>query len=114
MSTDASAIPAFAEPMTRPTPFDPNEVVWTEEARAARAAGLVIVRCVIRKEGVIRDCHVVKGGVPLMDEAVIRALERHRTIPVTRDGQPIDVRYAYTVKLQWAAPPTPLLIPPKP
>ena len=35
-----------------------------------------------------------------MDDAIVVALQRHRTVPVTLDGRPIDVDYNYTVRLK--------------
>lgn len=96
--------------MTRPTPLAEGEIVFTEEAAAARVSGVSIVRCVITKDGAVKACRVMKS-VPLMDAAIVIALQRHRTVPVTLDGRPIDVDYNYTVRLklpgEGKAPPPP-------
>lgn len=52
-----------------------------------------------------------------MDDAIIAALYRHRTPPVTLDGRPLNVEYTYTIRPQQpgqGAAPGASLLPPYP
>ena len=59
----------------------------------------MIVRCVITTAGATQDCHIVQS-VPLMDEAVLTYLSRHRSVPVLYRGHPINVEYKYYVRFK--------------
>lgn len=92
--------------MTRPTPLTGNDIPFTREAVAAWVSGIMVVRCVITTEGLTRQCRVLQS-VPLMDQPVLDALHRHRSVPVRFEGRPVNVEYTYTIRLkmpQKAAP----------
>lgn len=105
----------FQPPMTRPTPLPEGAITFTPAAVAARVSGVAVVRCIIVPEGAVRACRVVKS-VPLMDDAIIAALYRHRTAPVMLEGRPIAADYSYTIRLSQpdsaARPPTGVTPPP--
>ena len=85
--------------MSRPSPIQPDEIQYTREAREARVAGVMIVKCVISVDGSLTNCRVIKG-VPMMDQAVLGALARHRGTPVTFQGRPVSVDYTFTIRLK--------------
>jgi len=91
------AIP-FGEGMKRPTPIAQPAPVYTREASAVKAAGVVSVRCIITVEGTLKDCRVVQG-VPYMDAAVLEALTRWKYTPVTFQGRPVSVYYVINIRL---------------
>lgn len=97
--TGSTEIVPFGEGMTRPPPLDPDEIQYTSEARAARASGVMIVRCTIQKDGSVTNCRVLKS-VPAMEQAVLSALQRHRTPPILFQGRPVSVDYTYTIRLK--------------
>ena len=96
--TGTEVVP-FGEGMTRPPPLDPDEIQYTNEARAARASGVMIVRCTIQKDGSVTNCRVLKS-VPAMEQAVLTALQRHHTPPILFQGRPVSVDYTYTIRLK--------------
>ena len=98
--TKASILP-FGEGMTRPVSISPDEIQYTREAREAKVAGTMIVRCLITTEGSLQNCRIMKS-VPMMDEAVLSALARHRGAPVMYQGHPVSVEYTYTIRLKQA------------
>ena len=91
------AIP-FGEGMKRPTPIAQPAPVYTREASAVKAAGVVTVRCIITVEGTLKDCRVLHG-VPYMDGAVLEALARWKYTPVTFQGRPVSVYYVINMRL---------------
>jgi len=91
------AIP-FGEGMKRPTPIAQPAPVYTREASAVKAAGVVTARCVITVEGTLKDCRVLHG-VPYMDAAVLEALARWKYTSVTFQGRPVSVYYVINMRL---------------
>ncbi|MET0593207.1 MAG: energy transducer TonB [Polyangiaceae bacterium] len=94
------AIP-FGEGMQRPTLLAHPAPVYSREANAAHASGVVIAKCVITLEGTLRQCRIVRG-VAHMDAAVLEALSQWRYTPVMFQGRPVSVDY--TINLRLVAP----------
>jgi len=94
-----SGVVPFGEGMSRPSPIAGDEIQYTREAREARISGVMIVKCVIAVDGSLTNCRVIKG-VPMMDQAVLAALARHRGTPVTFQGRPVSVDYTFTIRLK--------------
>ncbi|MCC6557435.1 MAG: TonB family protein [Polyangiaceae bacterium] len=88
----------FGEGMTRPSPVSVRAPVYTREARAAKIGGTVIAKCVVTTSGSLTGCRIVKG-LPHMNEAVLSALAASRYTPITYQGRPVAVDYAFTIKL---------------
>lgn len=82
--------------MTRPEKLSGPTVQYTAEALEQRAQGLLVVRCVLSREGTVRDCRVLKG-VPSLTEPTLEVLRAARYKPVTFKGEPIDVDYTFHV-----------------
>ncbi|MCE9667006.1 energy transducer TonB [Myxococcus stipitatus] len=72
---------------------------YTEQARVARVEGTMLAKCVITREGQVRDCRILKG-MAHMDEAVIESLESRRYSPVYFQGSPVSVSYVFTIRLK--------------
>jgi TonB family protein len=68
---------------------DPN---YTEEARAAKVSGTVLLRVVIGTDGIAHDINVVKGIGSGLDEKAVTAVMQWHFAPGTKDGQPVPVR----------------------
>lgn len=73
-----------AEILSKPTP------VYTEEARAQRIEGEVLLEVVLEATGRLRVLRVVRGLGHGLDDAAVRAAEQIRFKPALKDGQPSD------------------------
>ena len=78
----AKIIPA--EILSKPTP------IYTEEARAKRIEGEVLLEVVFEATGKIRVLRVVRGLGHGLDDAAVHAAEQIRFKPALKDGQPSD------------------------
>ncbi len=64
---------------------------YTDEARAAKIRGTVIVSATIQKDGTPKVESVVQGLDYGLTDKAIEALEQWTFKPGTRNGQPVDV-----------------------
>ena len=78
----AKVVPA--EILSKPTP------TYTDEARAKRIEGEVLLEVVFEASGRLRVVRVVRGLGHGLDENAVRAAEQIRFKPALRDGQPSD------------------------
>ncbi|MGA8440722.1 MAG: energy transducer TonB [Candidatus Sulfotelmatobacter sp.] len=78
----AAALPA--EIISKPTP------VYTQEARSLRIQGEVLLEVVLEASGGLRVVRVVRGLGHGLDDNAVKAAERIRFKPATRNGQPTD------------------------
>lgn len=70
---------------------------YTEEARAARVQGVVILRAIVDELGDVHDVRILKG-LPLgMAETTVEAVSQWKFEPATRNGQPVPVFFNITV-----------------
>ena len=84
--------------MAPPTLLSGKEIVYSEEAIAARAAGTSQVRCVITAEGAVTRCRV-RESVPYMDRVIVEALQSRRYAPARSQGKPVAVDYPFVIRL---------------
>ena len=89
----------FDNRMTPPRLLSGPKISYTDKALDNDVEGLMIVRCVLSVVGEVRDC-AVEQGLRFMDNTVVDALEKRRYTPVTLDGRPIEVYYAFRVRLK--------------
>jgi TonB family protein len=95
-----AARPVFdAASMTRPVFVSGPDPAYTRAALDREVEGLMVVACVVTREGRVRDCQVLQG-LPFMDAAVVQALERRRYRPATLGGEPIEVTYHFRLNLR--------------
>jgi TonB family protein len=73
-----------AEILSKPLP------IYTEEARAKRIEGEVLLDVVLEATGRLRVLKVVRGLGHGLDDAAIHAAEQIRFKPALKDGQPSD------------------------
>lgn len=73
-----------AEILSKPVP------IYTEEARAKRIEGEVLLEVVLEASGKLRVLKVVHGLGHGLDDAAVRAAEQIRFKPALKDGQPSD------------------------
>jgi len=65
---------------------------YTEEARKARAEGIVLIQAVVRKDGSVDSFKILRGlGYGLDESAINTIATKWRFKPGTRNGQPVDV-----------------------
>ncbi len=83
------------EPMTaslRPTILYRERARYTEEARANKIQGTVVLSVVYTADGRISDIRVVRGLPDGLSESAIEAAKRIRFRPAVKNGQPVSVR----------------------
>lgn len=73
-----------AEILSKPVP------IYTEEARAKRIEGEVLLEVVLEASGRLRVLRVVRGLGHGLDDAAVHAAEQIRFKPAMKDGQPSD------------------------
>jgi periplasmic protein TonB len=83
-----------------PTVISRVEPTYPEVARKARISGIVIVECIIDKNGVVRDVKVLKPLPFGLDQAAAAAVQKWRFRPGTLNGQPVDVIFNLTVNFK--------------
>lgn len=98
----ASATPTIAESqdevekvdgeVSRPVLRSKVEPEYTEEARAARIEGAVVLSLVVGKEGVPYNIHVVRSLDAGLDLKAIQAVLQWRFQPAQKHGKPVAVR----------------------
>lgn len=82
------------QPITR---VEPN---YTDEARRKKIMGVVIVNCVIDKDGSTRDFEIVQSLGFGLDEQAIHAVSRWRFAPATKDGVPVPIHGQISVRFK--------------
>jgi len=81
-SAAAKIVPA--EILSKPTP------TYTDEARAKRIEGEVLLEVVFEASGKLRVLKIVRGLGHGLDDSAVRAAEQIRFKPALKDGQPSD------------------------
>ncbi|AUX23473.1 biopolymer transporter TonB [Sorangium cellulosum] len=89
----------FGAGMNRPSRVAGREPQYTREALAARVEGLAIVKCVIKVDGTLSGCRMIKS-IPHMDREILAALATHRYTPVMYQGRPVSVDYVFNIRLK--------------
>lgn len=89
--------PGIKNPVPRIQPVP----AYTVEARKARIEGEVIIGGIIRKDGSIDSCTLIKGlGYGLDESAINTVAGQWRFDPATLDGRPVDVRVIINVSFR--------------
>lgn len=76
------------------------EPVYTDEARAAGAAGTIVVEAHIDKSGFVRDARVVKSMGYGLDEAAADAVKQWQFEPSARERVPVEVLAEVTIEFK--------------
>jgi TonB family protein len=79
--------------------------VFTEEARAAKLNGSILLSIVVDTDGEARDIRVLKGLGMGLDEKAAEAVAAWRFRPGMKDGVPVNVRAQVEVNFRIADPP---------
>jgi protein TonB len=76
-----------------PRPLARLQPLYPPQARMRRVTGLVVVEFVVASDGTARDIQVVSSEPgDVFTEAAVRAIERWRFSPGTKDGKPVAAR----------------------
>ena len=89
----------FNDAMVAPVRLSGPEPEYTEKALEHEVQGEMVVQCVVSVEGLVRECHVLRG-LPFMDSAVVDALKKRRYKPALFQGKPVEVEFAFRIRLQ--------------
>jgi TonB family protein len=77
--------------VTAPTLISKVEPTYTQEARAARIEGAVVLRIEIDTEGVPQNIRVLRGLDPGLDQNAIDNVSKWRFRPGMKDGKPVTI-----------------------
>jgi TonB family protein len=95
---------ATAPPVTPPPPPKPSVITratptkqvmprYPEAARTIGAAGRVVVRALVGKDGKVKEVTILKSfGNPACEEAALSAAKKWEFKPATKDGVPFEQR----------------------
>lgn len=84
----------------RPEKISGDPPVYTELARRARVAGVVIIEVVIDEQGNVTSTRVLKGLPMGLDRVAVDAVQTWKFKPATMYGKPVAVYYTLTVNFQ--------------
>lgn len=113
--TPAPSEPAAVE-LRAPELLQRAEARYTEEAKAARVQGSVVLRVSVDATGAVTDAEILEGLGHGLDEAAREAALACRFTPAERGGQPIAARilFRYEFVLPPEDPPAVVAPPPPP
>jgi TonB family protein len=75
---------------------------YTNEARQLHIQGTVILHVVVTASGQLRVLAIIHGLGHGLDQSAVKAVERYRIKPATRDGIPVDTTTNITITFQLA------------
>jgi len=99
---DTSVEDPFKAPPGAKAPV-PTHTVFAEysnEARAQRIEGVVLVSLIVNEQGMPTDIRVVRPAGHGLDENAVAAVSQYRFRPATLDGKPIAVRIKIAVSFR--------------
>ncbi|MCA1733211.1 MAG: energy transducer TonB [Acidobacteria bacterium] len=76
------------------------EPTYPELAKKIGVQGLVVIECVIARDGSVRDPKVVRGAHPLLDKAALEAVRQWKFAPGRMGDRPVDVLFNLTVTFE--------------
>jgi protein TonB len=74
------------------------EPQYPRAALAARMGGVVVLRCVIGKDGEVRDAAVVSSTFAPFDQPALEALRHWRFAAGSLHGRPVDTWFELTIR----------------
>lgn len=78
---------------------------FSDEARAAKFNGSVLVGMIVNSQGVPENVHVIRGVGMGLDENAVLAVRQYRFRPAIEDGKPVPVLVNVEVNFQTFQPP---------
>lgn len=99
--TDRAGVYAAVPPGgTQPEEIERVIPRYPPAARYARAAGTVVIRGIVRRDGTIDNVEIIKDLPHGLGDAARDAVSRWRFRPATYRGEPIDVYYTVNVNFR--------------
>jgi TonB family protein len=89
--TAASNVMKIGKGVTAPKLLEKTEAEYSEDARAAKIQGVVILVAVIDTDGRAKDIRVRNGAGYGLDEKAVEALSKWTFQPATSGGEPVQV-----------------------
>jgi len=84
--------------ITEPIKLSGSVPLYPEAARRARIQGVVVLECIIGKNGAVKDVKVLRG-LPLgLTESAVDAVKGWQFQPSTLNEKPVEVLYILTVR----------------
>jgi protein TonB len=76
------------------------EPQYPRAALTARMSGVVVLECVVDKEGHVRDAHVIRSSFAIFDEPALTALRQWKFAPGVLHGHAVETWFELTVAFQ--------------
>jgi len=86
--------------VTAPQILERNEPSYTEEARAARIQGTVLLNVVVQPDGTAGQIKVLRSLDVGLDQKAVEAVSTWKFKPGTKDGQPVPVQATIEVNFR--------------
>jgi TonB family protein len=77
--------------LTAPRVIYKTEPQYTEEARAAKVSGTVVLSVVVDEQGTAQDIKVTRSLDQGLDQKAVESVQAWRFAPATKDNQPVRV-----------------------
>lgn len=97
----------FASQPGPPLPYDKPPVAtyapaaeFTEQARAAKFNGVVLVSALVTVDGMPTDIKVMKSAGMGLDEKAVESVSQYRFKPATKDGAPVAARITVEINFR--------------
>jgi TonB family protein len=100
LALDPEAALLVGDKVQRPQVLEHTSPQYTDEARAARLQGTVILQAVVGADGRVNDAEVLKGLPMGLAENAVDAVKQWTFQPATLDGAPVPSCYALTVNFR--------------
>lgn len=71
--------------------------LYPHAAQVMKLNGVVIVECVIGRDGTIRDPHIVRSSSPIFEQSALDAVRQWTFAPGSYHGRPVDTYFDLTV-----------------
>jgi len=86
---------------SQPTVIGDVRIPYPEDARSRGIEGTVVLSVLVDETGTVRSVKPISGPGAGLDQAAVKAVERIRFRPATRNGQPVpaQITYRYTFLL---------------
>jgi len=88
------------ESVTPPTPKNPVEAFYSDEARRKKIGGVCVVSLIVDTNGMPRNVRVRRPLGYGLDQNAVEAARRYRFKPATKKGQPIPVMIAVEINFR--------------
>lgn len=84
--------------ITEPVKISAPQPIYPEAARRARMQGVVVLECIIDKQGNVKSVKVLRGMPLGLTDAAVNAVKKWKFKPSTLNGKPVEVIYVLTVR----------------